>query len=127
MKLVNLTITSPSTISSPQGNAFQAAYQAAYGTAAEPYSNYAYDNAWIAMFAALSAGSYNGQTLLGIMPTVADHYYGATGTGIWLDQNGDQTIAYYDILQCVQNGTSYMFTAIGSYNGGLNTVTLNSK
>jgi branched-chain amino acid transport system substrate-binding protein len=126
MAQVNLTITSPASFTSPQGILFQKDYQAVYGSPPEPYSNYAYDNAMIAMLSILAAGTDNGQTLIKIVPLVADHYFGATGTGVFLDQNGDQTIAYYNILELVKTATGYSFKQIGTYNGGVNQVTLNS-
>ncbi len=127
MAKVNLTITAPQTSTSPQGINFAEAYAAAYGSPPEPYSNYAYDNAWIAMLSILVAGTDNGQTLIKIVPLVADHYFGASGTGIFLDQYGDQTIAYYNVEKCVQLGQSYNFTVIGEYNGGTNQLTLNTR
>jgi len=127
MAKVNLTITAPEFKTSPQGINFVKAYTQAYGSPPEPYSNYAYDNAWIAMLSILVAGTYNGQVLVKIVPLVADHYFGASGTGIYLDQYGDQTIAYYSIEKLVKIGQTYNFTIIGEYNGGTNQVSLTSK
>jgi len=79
------------------------------------------------MLSILVAGTDNGQTLIKIVPLVADHYFGASGTGIYLDQYGDQTIAYYNVEKCVQLNQGYNFTVIGEYNGGTNQLTLNTK
>jgi branched-chain amino acid transport system substrate-binding protein len=127
MAKVNLTITAPQTSVSPQGLNFIKAYTDVYGAPPEPYSNYAYDNAWIAMLSILVAGTDNGQALIKVVPLVADHYFGASGTGIYLDQYGDQTIAYYNVEKCVQLGQAFNFTVIGEYNGGTNQLTLNTK
>ncbi len=124
MSQVNLTITSPATFSAPQASYFNNTYSKAYGQPPEPYSNYAYDNAWIAMLSILAAGSNNGPSILSIAPLVIDHYYGASATGIWLNQYGDQTIAYYNVLECVHESGVNKFIQIGQYNGGTNQLTL---
>ncbi len=99
MNHVNFTISEAASFSSPQLSYFDSTFQAAYGTQPEPYSNYAYDNTWVAMLAVLIAGSYNGPDILMSMPIAADHYFGATGTGVWLDMNNEQTFAYYTIVR----------------------------
>lgn len=125
MSQVNFTITSPAAFTSPQLSYFNQTFIAAYGSQPQPYSNYAYDNTWIAMLAILMAGSYNGPSIQAVIPLAADHYFGATGTGVWLDQNNEQTFAIYNILQCIpQNSTASTTEQIGSYNGATNSVTL---
>jgi branched-chain amino acid transport system substrate-binding protein len=128
MSKVNFTITSPASFASPQLTYFNSTFIAAYGTAPQPYSNYAYDNAWIAMLAILmTGGNNNGQDILNAVTLAADHYFGATGTGVWLDNNNEQTFAIYDILECIPSGTSASTTTqIGTYNGATNAVTLNA-
>jgi len=123
MAQANLTIGSPQVLSSPQFNYFNRTYDAKYGMPPEPYSSYFYDNTWIAMLSVLAAGSYNGAQIIQVLPLVAEHYYGASSTGIWLSHN-DQQIAYYDVLECIMSGGTATFTKIGSYNGGTNQVTL---
>jgi hypothetical protein len=76
------------------------------------------------MLSILAAGNNNGADLVNIVPLVADHFYGASSTGIWLDQNGDQTIAYYNLLKCVVQAGANTFINIGAYNGGTNILTL---
>ncbi len=128
MAKVNLTITSPAAFSSPQGNFFNSSYTSVYGSPPEPYSNYAYDNTWIAMEAILIAGSYNGSAILSALPVAADHYFGATGTGVYLDQVNEQTFAYYNILECVPlTSTTATTIQIGTYNGATNQVILTQK
>lgn len=127
MSKVNFTITSPASFASPQLTYFNSTFIAAYGSPPQPYSNYAYDNAWIAMLAVLMAGgNNNGADILSAVPLAADHYFGATGTGVWLDNNNEQTFAIYDILECVPSGSVSSTIQIGSYNGATNTVTLTS-
>jgi ABC-type branched-subunit amino acid transport system substrate-binding protein len=123
MAHVNLTIAAPTTLSSPQFNYFNKTYTAAFGHPPEPYSNYFYDNAWIAMLSILAAGSNSGQAIINVLPVVADHYYGASSTGIWLTSH-DQSLALYDVLVCGQQGSTFRFSKIGQYNGGTNVLTL---
>jgi branched-chain amino acid transport system substrate-binding protein len=125
MKQVNFTITTPATFSSPQFNYFNSTFTAMFGSPPQPYSNYAYDNAWIAMLAILMAGgNNNGADSLSTVYLAADHYFGATGTGIWLDNANAQTFAYYNIVQVVASGSTETTLQIGTYNGATNQVTL---
>jgi branched-chain amino acid transport system substrate-binding protein len=127
MQMVNFTMTTPATFSSPQFNYFNSTFTAMFGSPPQPYSNYAYDNAFIAMYAVLmSGGNNNGADILNAVYLAADHYFGATGTGIWLDSANAQTFAYYNIVQVVPSGTTETTTQIGTYNGATNTVTLNA-
>lgn len=121
---VNLTITTLYTPDTVQGQLFLNTFQAKYGTAPEPFSNYAYDVTWIAMLSILAAGSYSGPAVLSVLPTVADHYFGASGTPTYLDANGDQSIAFFAIDQAYANGTTYAYKQIGLYDGSTNKVTL---
>lgn len=130
MTKVHLTITTLYTPNSPQGQQFLNAFQATYGTPPEPFTNYAYDVAWIAMLSILDAGTDNAQALLPIVLVVADHFFGSSGTPSYVDpQTGSQSIAYFAIDMCVQNSSAsppYEFTQIGLYNGANNQVTLNN-
>jgi ABC-type branched-subunit amino acid transport system substrate-binding protein len=127
MSKVNFTITSPAAFSTPQFNYFNSTFIAAYGQAPQPYSNYAYDNTWIAMLAILmTGGNNNGADILNAVPLAADHYFGATGTGVWLDNNNAQTFAIYNILECVPATGGSTTTQIGTYSGATDTVTLTS-
>ncbi len=124
MSTVNFTITSPAAFASPQLTYFNQTFIAQNGSPPQPYSNYAYDNTWIAMLAVLMAGSYNGPSILAAAPLAADHYFGATGTGVWLDNANAQTFAIYNVLQCIPQGNGSSTTQIGTYSGATNTLTL---
>lgn len=121
---VNMTITTLYTPSTPHGQSFLKAYKAAYGSEPQPFSNYAYDVTWIGMLSVLAAGSYNGPAIIAVLPTIANHYFGATGTPTWLDANGDQSIAFFAIDRAYQNGTAFAYRQIGLYDGSTNQVTL---
>ncbi len=127
MSKVNFTITSPASFASPQLTYFNSTFYQTYKAVPQPYSNYAYDNAWIAMLAILmTGGNNNGADILSTVTLAADHYFGATGTGVWLDNNNEQTFAIYDILECVPTTGGSTTIQIGTYNGATNTVTLTS-
>jgi ABC-type branched-subunit amino acid transport system substrate-binding protein len=123
MSQVSLTIAAPTVLSSPQASFFNKTYSAAYGSAPLPYSNYFYDNAWIAMLSILAAGSNDGAKIASMVPLVADHFYGSSSTGIWLVSH-DQSIALYDVQKCEVVSGANTFVKIGSYNGGTNVLTL---
>jgi branched-chain amino acid transport system substrate-binding protein len=123
MSQVHLTIAAPQVLNSPQFEYFNSSYIAKFGSQPLPYSNYFYDNAWIAMLSVLAAGSYNGAKIIQVMPTVIDHFFGSSSTGIWLVHN-DQSIAYYDVLECQTVSGMPTFVEIGTYNGGTNQLTL---
>ncbi len=123
MVQVSLTIAAPSFLNSPQFKYFNATYTKVFGTPPTPFSNYFYDNAWIAMLSILAAGSNDGSKIIQVLPLVADHFFGSSSTGIWL-VNHDQSIALYDVLKCVSANGANTFIKIGSYNGGTNQLTL---
>jgi branched-chain amino acid transport system substrate-binding protein len=123
MSQVSLTISAPSTLNSPQFAYFNSTYTKAYGTSPLPYSNYFYDNAWIAMLSVLAAGSYDGSKIIQVLPAVVDHFFGSSSTGIWL-VNHDQSIGFYDILKCTLVSGANTYVKIGSYNGQTNILTL---
>ncbi|MCL4861811.1 MAG: ABC transporter substrate-binding protein [Caldilineaceae bacterium] len=105
----------------PNTQPFIDAFTAKFGSAPGPFTNYAYDAANIAMLTILAAGN-NGESVQSMLPFVANHYIG-TAVQTYLDENGDQAIAYYSIQQVDEDGAS--FVEIGSYDGSSNTVTFN--
>ncbi|HEV2138139.1 MAG TPA: ABC transporter substrate-binding protein [Nitrososphaerales archaeon] len=123
MSQVSLTIAAPQVLNSPQFQYFNTTYSKEYGKAPLPYSNYFYDNAWIAMLSILAAGSNDGTKIVQVVPLVAEHFFGSSSTGIWL-VNHDQNIAFYDVLKCEVVSGANTFVKIGSYNGGTNQLTL---
>ena len=119
MSQVSLTIATPQVLNSPQFQYFNKTYTAKYGSGPGPFSNYFYDNAWIAMLSVLAAGSYSGDKIIQVLPAVTNHFFGSSSTGIWLVHN-DQSIAAYDVLKCVTSGGAPTYIKIGSYNAGTN-------
>jgi len=123
MSQVSLTIAAPTTLNSPQFQYFNTTYTKMFNTPPLPYSNYFYDNAWIAMLSILAAGANDGAKIIQVLPAVVNHFFGSSSTGIWLVHH-DQSIALYDVLKCESISGSNTFVKIGSYNGGTNQLTL---
>jgi hypothetical protein len=71
------------------------------------------------MLSILAVGN-NGEAVKNMLPFIADHYIG-TAVQTYLDENGDQAIAYYSISQVSEDGAG--FVEIGSYDGSTNEVT----
>jgi branched-chain amino acid transport system substrate-binding protein len=103
----------------PNTQGFTDAFKAKFGSDPGPFTNYAYDAANIAMLTILTAGN-NGESVKNMLPFIANHYIG-TAVQTYLDENGDQAIAYYSIQQVNEAGTE--FTEIGAYDGSTNAVT----
>ncbi len=118
---VRLTSVSFADQQNPNTQPFLDAFKAKYD-GAEPgaFTNYAYDAANIAMLTILSAGN-DGKAVKSMLPWVSNHYIG-TAFQAYLDENGDQAIAYYTIFQINAEGTD--FVAIGSFDGQTGTVSL---
>lgn len=123
MAQVSLTIAVPTVSNSPQFQYFNATYTKMFHQPPTAFSNYFYDNAWIAMLSVLSAGSYSGDKIIQVLPLVANHFYGSSSTGIWLVHN-DQSNGAYDVLKCGTSGGKPSYTKIGSYNAGTNQLIL---
>ena len=84
-----------------------------------PFTSYAFDAANIAMLTVLVAGN-DGAAVKSMLPFVSNHYIG-TAVQAFLDENGDQAIASYGILQINPDGAG--FTEIGSYSGATDSIT----
>lgn len=117
---VGLTSVSFGDAQNPNTQPFVDAFTAKNGAAPGPFTNYAYDAANIAMLSMLSAGN-DGKAVKSMLPFISNHYIG-TAFQAYLDENGDQAIAYYTIFTVNPEGTE--FVAIGDYDGQTDTVTL---
>ncbi len=91
---VELTGLFASPAKNPATVAFEDAYKARWGKDPTPYSYFAYDAAWVAMLAVLTAATYDGEAVAKVLPRVCDNYLGASGYKK-LDENGDVAGADY--------------------------------
>lgn len=117
---VGLTSVSFGDAQNPNTQPFIDAFTAKNGSEPGPFTNYAYDAANIAMLSMLSAGN-DGKAVKSMLPFISNHYIG-TAFQAYLDENGDQAIAYYTIFTVNPEGTE--FVPIGDYDGQTDTVTL---
>ncbi len=117
---VGLTSVSFGDAQNPNTQPFIDAFTAKNGSEPGPFTNYAYDAANIAMLSMLSAGN-DGKAVKSMLPFISNHYIG-TAFQAYLDENGDQAIAYYTIFTINPEGTE--FVPIGDYDGQTDTVTL---
>ena len=117
---VGLTSVSFGDAQNPNTQPFVDAFTAKNGSEPGPFTNYAYDAANIAMLSMLSAGN-DGKAVKSMLPFISNHYIG-TAFQAYLDENGDQAIAYYTIFTVNPEGTE--FVPIGDYDGQTDTVTL---
>ena len=99
---VGLTSVSFGDEQNPNTQPFVDAFVAKNGAEPGPFTNYAYDAANIAMLTMLSAGN-DGQAVKAMLPFVSNHYIG-TAFQAYLDENGDQAIAYYTIFKLNPEG-----------------------
>lgn len=91
---VELTGLFASPARNPATVAFEEAYKARWDKDPTPYSYFAYDAAWVAMQAVLTAATYDGEAVASVLPRVCSTYLGASGYKK-LDENGDVAGADY--------------------------------
>jgi branched-chain amino acid transport system substrate-binding protein len=109
----NFTSVSFADTQAPLAQPFIDAFVAEYGEEPGPFTNYAYDAANIAMITMLAAGN-DGNAVKSMLPFISNHYIG-TAVQAYLDENGDQAIAFYGIYQVSESGDE--FVSVGTYDG----------
>jgi branched-chain amino acid transport system substrate-binding protein len=126
--LVNakFTVTSFYTPGNPLTPSFRENFIRKYGREPLPYSDGAYDAAYIAAWSILIAGKYDGEALKKVVPTVANHFIGVT-VQTYLDENGDQAIAYFGLYRPEIVQGNYEWTIVGYYDGSTDKVVLTSE
>ncbi|MEZ4660146.1 MAG: hypothetical protein R2911_21520 [Caldilineaceae bacterium] len=67
------------------------------------------------------AANNSGAGVKSILPFIADHYIG-TQVQTYLDENGDQAIAYLTVYQVSEQGSE--FVEVGTYDGATGELTL---
>ncbi len=117
---VNFTSVSSSSRSTPNTQPFIDAFVAKNGTEPGPFTNYAYDAANVAMLSMIAANN-SGEGVKSILPFIANHYIG-TQVQTFLDENGDQAIAYLAVYKVAADGSA--FEEVGSYDGATDVLTM---
>lgn len=116
----SFTSVSSASRSTPNTQPFIDAFVAANQSEPGPFTNYAYDAANVAMLSMIAAQN-SGPGVKEILPFIANHYIG-TQVQTYLDENGDQAIAYLSVYQVTADGAE--FVEIGAYDGSTGTLTL---
>lgn len=97
----------------PLAQPFVDAFTAKFGSEPGPFTNYAFDAANISMLTILAAGN-DGEAVRGMLPFVSNHYIG-TAVQAYLDENGDQAIAFYGIYKVSPDEPDIV--QVGTYDG----------
>jgi len=121
LRSVNFISVSFTDTHTPLTQPFIDSFTEKYGSAPGPFTNYAFDAANIAMMSMLIAGN-DGEVVKQILPFVANHYIG-TSVQAYLDENGDQAIAFYGLYKVSPDAAE--FTLVGTYDGSTDELTLN--
>jgi branched-chain amino acid transport system substrate-binding protein len=108
---VNFTAVALARMSTPLTQSFIDAFVAKYGNPPVPYTNATFDATNIAMRAALMAGN-DGEAIKSLLPYVSSYYIGTSVQG-YLDENGDQALAYYGFYTV--DPAQAAFVQIGSF------------
>lgn len=111
----HFTVTSAYTPGNPLTAYFAPAFKKKFGYDPLPFSDGAYDCIWIIAQAILMAG-YDGEALKEVIPTVSNHYIG-NSVQTYLDENGDQAIAYFGLYSLIETDGAFEFKEIGYYDG----------
>jgi branched-chain amino acid transport system substrate-binding protein len=114
--------TRPVFISNPLYEEFKKKFEELTGTDPPVFSEKLYDAVFLAGWAIVRAGTYDGEAIKNALPEVAKHYYGASGWCI-LDENGDRLFQDYSIWTIKKVGGEYKYVDIGTYSGGTLTFT----
>mgnify|MGYP000047006680 FL=1 len=80
----------------------------------ESYAYNSYDAVWVVALALLATNKYDADAIISALPTVLEHYYGASGH-IMLDETGDRIGADYELVEIVKTDGEYAWEATGVY------------
>jgi len=84
------------------------------GREPEPYAYNTYDAVWVVALSLLAAQKYDADAIISVMPTILEHYYGASGP-IMLDEAGDRLPEEYVLTEVVEVDGAYEWKDTGSY------------
>ncbi|MEM4827405.1 MAG: hypothetical protein QXK07_05125, partial [Desulfurococcaceae archaeon] len=80
------------------------------------YTYFVYDIAWTLALALDAVGRYDPVAVKEALPLILERYMGASGV-VRLDENGDRTLASYDLWAIVFEAGKYEWKIIGLYDG----------
>ncbi|MFQ6053322.1 MAG: ABC transporter substrate-binding protein [Candidatus Bathyarchaeia archaeon] len=93
---------------------FYREYKETFGEEPSLYGDYMFDATMIAILGVAKAGVYNGAEIKDAIPSVAEHYIGATGQKA-MDENGDPLLSTYDIWEVVEGDEGPEYNFIGRW------------
>jgi len=110
----NFTATISGTLPNPKYDALTNRFVQQLGTEPITYAYNTYDIAWILALSIVTAGEYNPDKVVKVLPTIASDFYGVTG---WtqLNQNGDRAFANYFIYAVAKEANQYQWVYAGMY------------
>lgn len=110
----NLTATISGTLPNPKYDNLTKRFVAQLGTEPISYAYNTYDIAWLLVLSIITAGEYNPDKVVKVLPTIASDYYGVTG---WtqLNSNGDRAFANYFIYSVVSKANQFEWAYAGMY------------
>jgi len=110
----NFTATVSGTLPNPKYDALTNRFVQQLGTEPITYAYNTYDIAWILALSIVTAGEYNPDKVVKVLPTIASDFYGVTG---WtqLNQNGDRAFANYFIYGVAKEANQYQWVYAGMY------------
>lgn len=112
----------PTPPDNPIRRQFEADYQEKFGHSPSPWALYMYDAAWIAALTIMTAGDYDGPSLVAALPDIAAHYIGASGHKL-LNEDGDSAVGVYDMMIARSVDGVLMPVTIGVWDSGSGVIT----
>ena len=103
-------------------NDFVTRFTQLYGSAPISYAISAYDCAWVAALSIMAVQQNSGQAIQGILPQVANNYFGVTG---WtsLQPSGDRVPVGYSIYEVESVSNAPTWILAGTYSTGTDSIT----
>lgn len=118
----NFTATQASPQESPFFDEVRAKVNATLGRVPDSYAYFSYDIIWTLALALEQVKSYSAEKVRAVLPSVIEHYYGASGA-FTLNANGDRAPGNYDLWTVV--GTAWIKTGLWHGVGDIVTWTKN--
>lgn len=111
LRNAQFTVISLAPTNTPLTQAFTDTFVETFGSRPGPFTHMVFDAANIAMYTTLMSGN-DGDAIAAMLPVVSSNYIGTSVQG-YLDENGDQAIAYYGIYS--PSADSPEFVQIGAF------------
>jgi branched-chain amino acid transport system substrate-binding protein len=121
-KHANFTCSQASPQESPYFDQVRNHVNATLGRVPDSYAYFSYDVIWTLALGLEQVKSYSAEKVKGVLPSVIEHYYGASGA-FTLNANGDRAPGNYDLWTVLGSGSTQVWTKTGLWHGVLDTIT----